>query len=100
MPILRTLASFAALSGLLLLSAPAIAQTACPEGKTASGACVNAELAGAMRESVRIFTQPRLSYSGPAVAPNGARRYDVLRDWRQGLTREIYGTCSGPNPCP
>jgi hypothetical protein len=52
-----------------------------------------------MRENVRVFTQPRLSYGSPAVAPSNDRQYDVLRDWGQGLMREIYGPCIGAR-CP
>jgi len=52
-----------------------------------------------MRQNVRIFTQPRLSYSGPAVAPSSDRRYDVLRDWGQALKRETYGPCTAKS-CP
>jgi hypothetical protein len=78
---------------------PASAQTKCLEGKTASGVCVDASLGSMMREGVRLFTQPRLSYSGPAVAPSSDRRYNVLRDWGHGLKREIYGPCDG-KICP
>jgi hypothetical protein len=75
------------------------AQTRCLEGKTAAGTCVDASLSSIMRQNVRVFTQPRLSYSGGAVAPSDDRRYDGLRNWGQGLTREIYGPCV-TNSCP
>jgi hypothetical protein len=87
----------------LLSAAPALAQAGtqaqCPEGRTASGLCVDAALGSLIRERVRVFTQPRLSYSGPAVAPAHDRQYEVLRDWGQGLTREIYSPCLA-NFCP
>jgi hypothetical protein len=79
--------------GLAMLSAPALGQTKCPDGMTAGGKCVEGSLAAAMRERVRVFTQPRLSYTGPAVGPDTAHRYDALRDWGQALRREIYGPC-------
>ena len=47
-----------------------------------------------MRERVRVFTQPRMSYTGPAVVPTRDRQYDALRDWGQALRSEIYGPCS------
>jgi len=85
----------AATAGLVLLSSPASAQTFCPEGRTASGACVDPALASAMRQRTRVFSQPRLSYSGPAIAPSLDREYDVLRDaYSQGLRNEIYGPCT------
>lgn len=88
---------------LALPSAPARAQAGpqvqCMEGRTAAGLCVDAALGSLIRERVRVFTQPRLSYSGPAVAPSKDRQYDALRDWGQGLTREIYGPCLA-NFCP
>jgi hypothetical protein len=87
----------------LLSSGPALAQAGaqaqCVEGRTASGLCVDATLGSLIRERVRVFTQPRLSYSGPAVAPARDRQYEVLRDWGQGLTREIYSPCLA-NFCP
>lgn len=88
---------------LVLSSAPALAQARppvqCMEGRTASGLCVDASLGAHIRERVRVFTQPRLSYSGPAVLPSRDREYDSLRNWGQGLTREIYGPCLA-NFCP
>jgi hypothetical protein len=86
----------------LLSVAPVNAQAGAPqcmEGRTASGVCVDAALGSLIRERVRVFTQPRLSYSGPAVAPAHDRQYEVLRDWGQGLTREIYSPCLA-NFCP
>jgi len=89
----------AGLAALLMTSAPGLAQEKCLEGRTKSGTCVDASLASMMRQAGRVMTQPRLSYSGPAVAPNADRRYDALRTWGQGLSREIYGPC-GVNLCP
>lgn len=94
MQILRNYAPIAALCGPIFLAVPAFAQTQCLEGKTASGACVDATLGSMMRQGVRVFTQPRLSNSGPAVAPSSDRRYDVLRDWGHGLNREAFGPCT------
>jgi len=89
--------------GLALSSAPVFAQAGpkvqCMEGRTAAGLCVDAALGSVIRERVRVFTQPRLSYSGPAVAPASDRQYEALRDWGQGLTREIFNHC-GANFCP
>jgi len=99
MRILRTYTLIAAVLGITFGSLPAFAQTQCLEGKTASGTCVDVTLGSMMRQNVRVFTQPRLSYSGPAVAPSDDRRYDVLRGWGQGLKRETYGPCVA-NFCP
>lgn len=89
----RAYSLIVAASGLMLSSALAMAQTKCLEGRTAQGTCVDASLARSMRESTRVFSQPRLSYSGPAVAPSVDRQYDALRDWRQGFGREVFGAC-------
>jgi hypothetical protein len=89
----------AVIAALIATSTDCLAQEKCFEGRTKSGACVDASLASMMRQAGRVLTQPRLSYSGPAVAPSADRRYDALRDWGQGLSREIYGPC-GVNSCP
>jgi hypothetical protein len=89
----RAYVLIAAASGLVLSSAVARTETRCLEGRTAAGTCVDASLAHSMRQGVRVFTQPRLSYSGPAVAPSADRQYDMLRDWRQGFGREVFGAC-------
>jgi hypothetical protein len=95
----RALISTTMVLGALLPNERAVAEIPCLEGRTATGVCVDASLGTLMRESVRVFTQPRLSYSGPPVAPRNDRQYDVLRDWRQGLQREIFGPCTGAR-CP
>ena len=97
---MRILFPIAGILGAMMLAAPdAVAQAKCLEGKTAAGTCVDVSLGSIMRQNVRLFTQPRLSYSGAAVAPSEDWRYDVLRNFGQGLTREIYGPCT-PNACP
>jgi hypothetical protein len=104
MQILRNLVPIAGVVCATLLAASAAsAQTKCFEGKTASGACVDVSLGSIMRQNVRVFTQPRLSYSGAAIAPSDDRRYDALRNWGQGLMREVYGPCVAVGqlqPCP
>lgn len=55
---------------LLLSSGVADAQVRCPEGKTASGECVNAGLAEAMRQAANIFAQPKISYTAYPVLPS------------------------------
>ena len=99
MRILRTYTLIAAVLGMTFGSATAFAETQCLEGKTAAGTCVDATLGSMMRQNVRVFTQPRLSYSGPAVAPSADRQYEGLRGWGQGLKRETYGPCIA-NFCP
>jgi len=89
----RILVIVAAFLGLLPASAQAQAPVQCLEGRTAAGACVDVSLGSMMRERVRVFTQPRLSYTGPAILPSRFHQYDALRDWGQGLRGEIYGPC-------
>ena len=80
--------------GLTLAPASAIAQTQCLEGRTAAGVCVDVALGSMIRERVRVFTQPRLSYAGPAVVPSRDRQYDALRDGGQWLRSGIF-PCTG-----
>ncbi|MBM3530817.1 MAG: hypothetical protein FJX62_22290 [Alphaproteobacteria bacterium] len=53
------------------LAAPvtATAQSGCPEGRTASGQCVNAALASNMRQSAIIHSQPKISYTHFPILP-------------------------------
>jgi len=51
-------------------AAAAMAQGACPEGRTATGECVNPLLADAMRQAAIIFSQPKLSYTHYPVLPS------------------------------
>jgi len=48
---------------------PGFAQTNCPEGKTASGACVKPGLAKLMRWQAILMTQSKLSYTAPLSMP-------------------------------
>ena len=52
-----------------LLSDLAVAQSSCPDGRTASGECVNAGLAESMRQAGVIYSQPKLSYTAYPVLP-------------------------------
>lgn len=67
------------LAGCLLALSPvgAAAQVKCPEGKTASGDCVDPGLASSMRQAAIIFTQPKLSATAPPTLPvdDGTYRY-------------------------
>jgi hypothetical protein len=62
------------------LTSPAHAQVRCPEGRTASGECVNPALAQSMRQTVIAFTQPKFSYTSPPYLPTEDRTYFVPRD--------------------
>lgn len=50
--------------------AVAVAQGTCPDGRTASGQCVNPLLAGAMRQAAVILSQPKLSGQHYPVLPS------------------------------
>jgi hypothetical protein len=74
---------------------PAFAQKrACPEGRTLSGECVNPALANSMRQRTIVFSQPKLSYRGPAVLPSEEFKFAPLRDRR--IIYELFG----PGGCP
>ena len=55
---------------LVIVPVTAKAQTACPEGRTASGACVNPSLADSMRQIAIITSQPLISYTHYPVLPS------------------------------
>ena len=74
-----------ACSWLILMPASAWAQAACPEGRMASGACVDPALAKAMRKQVIIFTQPKISYAAPPLLPIEDRGYHIARDYHEML---------------
>ena len=57
------------------LSGAAVAQQACPEGRTASGQCVNPGLALSMRQDAIIFAQPKISSTAFPVLPSADWQY-------------------------
>lgn len=71
------------------LTAPAVAQTPCPDGRTASGACVKSDLAEDVRRNVLALTQSKLSYTAPPFLPSEDGVTAVPRD--AGELRRIYG---------
>jgi hypothetical protein len=74
---LAGVALVAAFAGDVLVSDRALAQTRCPEGRTASGACVNRGLAAALRDRAIVFTQPKLSYTGAPVSQSRGETQDT-----------------------
>ena len=73
----RTLAfCIAGAASLLLQIAEASAQASqerCPEGRTRTGECVDAELAVSTRKQVVISAHPKFSYTAPQNAPREDR---------------------------
>ena len=63
------MAGFVAAIGVSTLGA-ASAQSKCPEGRTATGQCVNPGLADSMRQAAVIYSQPKLSYTHYPVLPS------------------------------
>ncbi|OKO88080.1 hypothetical protein AC629_11070 [Bradyrhizobium sp. NAS80.1] len=84
----------AAFVGGLSMSAQALAQTACTEGRTAGGACVNGGLARSMRNRALILTQPKLSYTGAPASQSRGERQDT------GTPRLIEGAYDKYGPPP
>jgi hypothetical protein len=66
---LALLAIVGAALGGAIVPAAAVAQRACPDGRTASGQCVNAGLAESMRQAGVIYSQPKLSATADPVLP-------------------------------
>lgn len=61
----------------------------CPEGRTASGQCVDAGLAQDMRTGGIVYSQPKISLSNPPLLPDQDGQYVVIRDNRE--VRNIHG---------
>jgi hypothetical protein len=47
----------------------AIAQGACPDGRTAAGQCINPSLAEFQRQSAVIYSQPKISQTHYPILP-------------------------------
>ena len=65
--------------GLAAIALPAHGEVRCPEGRTASGKCVNPGLAEMNKLRALSFTQPKLSYTAPPFLPSDDRIYRVPR---------------------
>jgi hypothetical protein len=80
-----------AISALLavLPATQSLPQTACPEGRTFSGACVNAGLAQSMRKQAIVFSLPKFSYTAPPLLPREDGEYYVPRDYHE--LRTLFG---------
>jgi|SRR5690242_20646831 hypothetical protein len=61
----------------------------CPEGRTASGECVDPGLAASNRATSIVFAQPKISYTAPPYLPIEDRGYWIARDRHEvdNLTR-------------
>ncbi len=73
-----------------LASGPAAAQVKCPEGKTATGECVNPRLAGVMRQTAVIFSQPKISQTAYPVLP--------IDDWFYRYPNSLIPDPAKPTP--
>jgi anti-sigma factor RsiW len=69
--------------GLATAAMPAHAQVRCPEGRTASGECVNRALAQAVRKQAVVLTQAKLSCVASPVMPHQDRDYYVIHQYPQ-----------------
>ena len=68
----------------------AMAQGTCPEGRTASGQCVNAGLADSMRLGAVIYSQPKISYSQYPILPS--------QDWNSRYPNQLNPDPLKPSP--
>lgn len=85
----RWMASLVLIAGLMAFALPAQAQQICPEGRTFSGACVKPALAQSMRKQTLVYTQPKFSYTAPALLPSEDGEYYVPRDYNE--IRNLFG---------
>jgi hypothetical protein len=82
----------AALLAVAALIAPgtARAQGACPDGRTASGQCINPQFAEAMRQNAVIFSQPKISYTHYPILPS--------LDWKYRYPNSLNPDPLKPSP--
>lgn len=92
----RTIASAMVVASLpLLIPVPALSQaaqtapSACPEGRTFSGACVRPDLSSDMRLHILSATQPKLSVSSPPLLPSQDGQFAQPRD--RGELQRLHG---------
>ena len=83
---------------------PAFAQRGCPEGRTASGQCVNAGLAAAIEQSGILFSQPKISYTALPILPSGDMQYrypyNLIPSMMMPSAAGILPPPPPPNPNP
>lgn len=82
----------AALLAMAVSIAPGVAhaQRACPDGRTASGQCINPQFADAMRQTAIIFSQPKISYTHYPVLPS--------QDWKYRYPNSLNPDPLKPSP--
>jgi hypothetical protein len=73
--IILTTGALGAIALAVLGASPTAAQVKCPEGRTASGACVNPGLADSSQRAAIVFSQPQLSHTAYPILPTGDRLY-------------------------
>src|SRR5690348_14080532 len=94
----KTFIELVALStAVLALATAAHAQSPkprCPEGRTASGECVDPGVAASNRATSIVFAQPKISYTAPPYLPIEDRGYWIARDRHEvdNLTRARSNT--------
>ena len=97
-----------AVAALIVAGDTASAQRACPEGRTFSGECVKPGIGQAMHRQTQVYTQPKISYTAPAVMPSEDGAFAIPRDYNElirifSVGRPGSGTTCVPsrgNPCP
>jgi len=80
----------ALLAAIGLMPFAASAQNSCTEGRTGSRQCVNPSLAGSMRQSAVIYSQPKLSYTHYPVLPS--------LDWMFRYPNQLNPNPMNPSP--
>jgi hypothetical protein len=68
----------------------ALAQASCPDGRTASGRCINPLFADAMRQTAIIFSQPKISSTHYPILPSF--------DWKYRYPNALNPNPQGPAP--
>ena len=82
----------AALLAMAVSIAPGAAQAQgrCPDGRTASGQCINPQFAESMRQNAIIFSQPKISYTHYPILPS--------LDWKYRYPNSLIPNPLNPAP--
>ena len=73
-----------------IASGAASAQGTCPDGRTASGKCINPAFADFMRQNAIIYSQPNISRTHYPIMP--------VQDWIFRYPNSLIPNPLGPSP--
>lgn len=95
---MKQIVKIVSISAFAVLALPVVAaaQQKCPEGRSASGDCVNPGLVASARQTSIVFAQPKISQTAFPILPADDPKFRLL----QQLTRDrpIVGPAAAGTP--